>query len=317
MATGGDVFHDSLSSQNDDPQELPRPTISHIAVRLPKFWKEEPELWFAQAEANFQAAHITAETTKYSHLLATLDVEVLKHVRDIISGTLSRAPYSTLKSTLITRFSESAEKKLRRLLADTQLGDLLPTQLLRQMEQLAGNSLSSDALKTLWLQRLPVAVQTVLSASNEPLNKLAALGDKVLEASQSQILAAINTGQDDTNPRSNDIEEKLNQIINSLATGQSKYNKQLHFNPRGRDKTQPWSRQNSPERNQPYNHPRHYSPGRDKTRPRSRDGSAERNREPRRTASPHPSSTICWYHETFGKKARKCSNPCSWGDNPN
>ncbi len=43
--------------------------ISHVAVKLPDFWVEDPKMWFSQAEAQFRRSRIAAEATKYDHVL--------------------------------------------------------------------------------------------------------------------------------------------------------------------------------------------------------------------------------------------------------
>lgn len=45
------------------------------------------------------------------------------------------------------------------------------------MEDLAGNGLSEDGLKSLWLQRLPSNGQVVLSASKDGLADLAVMAE--------------------------------------------------------------------------------------------------------------------------------------------
>lgn len=308
-----DTFHDSVSFPDTDTGDAntqqtltQHSTINHVAIRLPQFWKEEPELWFIQAEANFKAANVTNETTKYSHILAILEAAILREVMDVISANHSPTPYSILKATLINRFSESGEKKLRRLLADTHIGDLRPTQLLRQMKQLAGTSLSADAIKTLWLQRLPPSVQTVLAASNAPIDDLAVMADRVLDASQSQIMAV--TPETQPPSTTGDIENKLDQIINAIKDRPT----QKYSNDNTPSQYEPWGRQRSPARyqsqNRKYDNKPHYSP--------SRQASPHRKEYAKRSESP-TATTICWYHEVFGGKARKCSPPCQWKDNPN
>ncbi|GFX82733.1 transposon Tf2-11 polyprotein [Trichonephila clavipes] len=49
------------------------------------------------------------------------------------------------------------------------------------MKELSNGQLQDDFLKSLWLQRMPPHIQTVLSASSEPLDKLAIIADKVSE----------------------------------------------------------------------------------------------------------------------------------------
>ncbi|GFT48584.1 retrovirus-related Pol polyprotein from transposon 412 [Trichonephila clavipes] len=49
------------------------------------------------------------------------------------------------------------------------------------MKELSNGQLQDDFLQSLWLQRMPPHIQTVLSASTEPLDKLAIIADKVSE----------------------------------------------------------------------------------------------------------------------------------------
>ncbi|GFS59796.1 uncharacterized protein TNCV_2806141 [Trichonephila clavipes] len=59
------------------------------------------------------------------------------------------------------------------------LGDEKPSHLLRNMKELSNGQLQDDFLQSLLLQRMPPHIQTVLSASSEPLDKLAIIADKV------------------------------------------------------------------------------------------------------------------------------------------
>jgi hypothetical protein len=57
-----------MESINDTQAETAR-----VAVRLPPFWAEELDVWFAQAEAQFSLAGITTEGTKFHHVISQLD----------------------------------------------------------------------------------------------------------------------------------------------------------------------------------------------------------------------------------------------------
>ena len=51
-------------------------------VKLPEFWPLKAALWFARADAEFAAKGVTTESTKYSHVVACLPVEVADRVTD-------------------------------------------------------------------------------------------------------------------------------------------------------------------------------------------------------------------------------------------
>ncbi|GFW76109.1 uncharacterized protein TNCV_2057561 [Trichonephila clavipes] len=134
-----------------------------------------------QAECKRQTAHLVDDDTKYSALVANLDAETLSYVSDIVLSLPNSDKYHTLSQRLITQFTDSETQKIKKLLTDLQLGDEKPSHLLRKMKELSNGQLQDDFLQSLWIQRMPPHIQTVLSASSEPLDKLAIIADKVSE----------------------------------------------------------------------------------------------------------------------------------------
>lgn len=196
---------DQLKKQIEDIQEQiehikPQPTttseahssaaVQRVSVKLPPFWKQNPSLWFAQAEAQFSIANITLELTKYSHVVSQLDEHFALEVEDILTNTPENNPYSTLKNELIKRLSLSQEQRIKQILVDEELGDRKPSQFLRHLRSLAGNGpVKDDLLRTIWCQRLPTYVQAILQTQSESvtLNNLANIADKVIEVQPASV----------------------------------------------------------------------------------------------------------------------------------
>ena len=59
-------------------------TVGMLSVKLPTFWPDMPEVWFAQAEANFRARRITSQKSKFNLVVVALDADTLKGVLDLI-----------------------------------------------------------------------------------------------------------------------------------------------------------------------------------------------------------------------------------------
>ena len=70
-----------MSTQDDDPQ-LPR--VGAVAVKLPPFWPESAEVWFAHAEAQFNIKGISSSTTKFYHCVAAMSQEEASQLLDLI-----------------------------------------------------------------------------------------------------------------------------------------------------------------------------------------------------------------------------------------
>lgn len=149
-----------------------------VNLRIPRFWKENPAVWFAQLEAQFENFNIVTERSKYFAVLPELDPELLTQVSDIVLERPDDA-YTRIKQRLIDHFSISEEKRIKRLLNEMPIGDKKPSSLLREMRNLANGGVNDEFLRTMWLQRLSSQTQAILATSTETLDNLAAMADKI------------------------------------------------------------------------------------------------------------------------------------------
>ncbi|XP_052565894.1 uncharacterized protein LOC128093378 [Culex pipiens pallens] len=154
-----------------------------VAVRLPDFWRNDPAMWFAQAEAQFALAGVVRDHTKYNHIVAKVDQQTICHIADLVTDPPLTNKYPAIKSRLISRFVMSPQGKLEQLLGSCDLGDMRPTHLLAKMQELSmGLNVNPELLKMLFLQRMPANVKAILAISDGSLTKLAEMADKMLES---------------------------------------------------------------------------------------------------------------------------------------
>ncbi|UYV61934.1 hypothetical protein LAZ67_1007101 [Cordylochernes scorpioides] len=96
-------------------------------------------------------------------------------------GQSGRVEFSKAKERLLRTFKDGESKRIRKLLSGIELGDLKPSQLLPKLRSLATEDLSVKFIKTLWLEKLPQAIQQILIISEEELDKLAVMADRIAE----------------------------------------------------------------------------------------------------------------------------------------
>ncbi|GFY71222.1 uncharacterized protein TNIN_345121 [Trichonephila inaurata madagascariensis] len=183
--------------------------IHKVPVKPPAFWRNKPKLWFLQLEAQFSNSGISNDTTKYNIVAAALDENVLDFV------------------------------------ADKELGDRRPSDLLRQMKSLAGSSISDELIKSLWLQKLPQQTQAILSISKDSSNNIAEMADKIIAVySSSEVCSVTNNN---SYSKSND-RNKLEALKADIAALTKIFN-EFSRNSRQRSKSREYSRRNRSKSN--------------------------------------------------------------------
>ncbi|XP_018332529.1 uncharacterized protein LOC108742025 [Agrilus planipennis] len=193
------------------------------------------------------------------YVLGNLDPRYAAEVRDIIINPPATEPYATIKE---------------------EIGDRKPSQFLRHLRSLAGNSTPENLLRTICSGRLPQSLQTVIATmKDKQLDEVAEIADYIMEASQTQsIIAATATPTLQC--------DSIQQLTNKVQALQMD-----------------------------LNHIRRHMARNSRTRSRSiSSGTSSR----KRYNSNDRTSGLCYYHSKFQDKARKCIPACrkSSGNQP-
>ena len=89
---------EALFPQTSDAVQV----AANVFMKLPTFWPDAAEVWFAQAEAQFAIWNLTVSKTKFYHTVDVLPQEVASQILDLIPAPPDRDPYSFLRERLIT-----------------------------------------------------------------------------------------------------------------------------------------------------------------------------------------------------------------------
>lgn len=252
--------------------ELQNAAINKVSIRVPPFWKPDPVLWFCQLEAQFAISGIVVDGTKYNTVVAHIESDILASVGDIIRNPPEQDKYVTLKNRLIHCHSDSEESRLKKLFNKCYLGDRRPSELYRQMQNLAGTDSGTQLLKSLWVQKLPQQIQLVLSSLDDEettVDKLVRVADRCNDNILSDSINMISENKSKPSSELNELRLQVNELCKKVEQLSSNNNRSR-------------SRKNSASP-----HPN--------SKTRSKTPQAERQ---------------CWYHRRFEAKATKCIPPC-------
>ncbi|XP_071580067.1 uncharacterized protein [Temnothorax nylanderi] len=159
-----------------------RSQINRVALKVPPFWTDEPELWFAQLESQFTLGSITQDSTKYAYVLSHIETKQAREIKDLITRPPEKNKYESIKKALIQRLSISQEQQIRQLLELKEMGDRRPSQFLRHLQALASTAIPEQLLRTLWIGRLPSQLQAILATRNaDNLEDVAEQADRIHE----------------------------------------------------------------------------------------------------------------------------------------
>lgn len=244
-----------------------------LAARIPDFWVDMPEVWFARVNAILAPQKLSDET-KFDLILSKLSKETISELTEIILNPPATEKCKTLKTKLLALYEDTNNARIKKLLRDIELGDQKPSQLLRKMKDLAKKNFPDETLRILWEERLPAQVRAVLAVTvTLDLNELAAVADKVLEAARPAQIAAVTqqqpgqaaTGNSDVATIMAEI-AKLNARFDNLT----------------------------------------------RARPRSRSMQRRPTNAPRPSPSRRREDWLCFYHYRYRERARRCLQPCAW-----
>ena len=319
-ATSPGGFHFSVPAPPLVPQVVQHPTSSYLPpppvgpavdlmgdvdamhaaprLQLQPFWKEDPNAWFFQAEAQFLYARIRSDASKFQLIIGALPREAVTTLSRQFPDLSNPPSYAVLKQYLLGRYSMTETQRIEALLSNQEIGDMKPSDFYLSMRETAGSTtaISDQLIFKLWLRRLPQAVQVaVVALEGKTIDQILSTADKVWEVLPRAQVHASTAGSSDGfagAPTRKDFDQ-LKSLVVSLSREVKKFARPQGMN-------SPRSRSNSRAR-----------PQRQQSRTR-----------PQNTTSNQPSSSsgpsnesgkkLCFYHSRYGQKATQCKKPCQF-----
>ena len=168
--------------------------VAAISLKLPTFWPECAEVWFAQAEAQFSTRGITSDTTQYHYIVQALGQDTATRVLNLLLQLPDMEKYKVLKQHLLNTFTLSNAQRANLLLNMLGLGNSKPSQLMDKMLALLGDHPPCFLFHEIFLQQLPAHICAhLIQAKLTDCRVMALAADALWTASGSSINAVQHT----------------------------------------------------------------------------------------------------------------------------
>ncbi len=310
------------------------------SLSLPHFKPENPQLWIKLVSSAFKAYNITNDSQKVYLCICALPSELQDELSNNLTAELQS--FDDLKDELIAATSIPEQKRMKQLLTDTQMNGRKPSHYLRHLRELAGpeTDRNNSLVRSIFLQRLPNRVLMIAAPTPEQsADEIAELADRIFEHMEVDNAHSINNVQLNANtpafiPHSQSsvaCDKQINAISADLAVlkadsrkhseSLNNSNSSLHqqicalqqnfnaFVGQIQTQMQVFQQQIANLQKEVIDIK---SERQSRSHIRDQRGYSSRSTSGVRLPTSSNRNGLCYYHETFKSRARKCNSPCTW-----
>ena len=338
----------SDSSRSSSPlgRQPQRRATNLPKFRIATFYASDVELWFNQIETQFALHQIDDVDERYSLTCTALSGEIASDVRDVLLQPFRTNKYDSLKAILIERRGLTTPEKVNKVISGEKIGNDIPSRFMRRLQKAAGSGpqavVGKAVIRQAFIRQMPASIRAhlVIQPDSATLESLAVLADRALAAEEDveEKPGVAEIKIEETTKLVGLLEDLSKRIkrLETVTTSERKRNKG-----RGRANNYahaPAFAPNVQASGFVSNQPSQYRDAEDNARPlvpppnaqatefvnnSNNCTNAQQNVQPvapppqtsqNNVAQPIDTATaqVCYYHHTYGEKARLCSEHCSY-----
>ena len=307
---------DSSRSPSPVRRQPPRSSVNLPKFKIATFYSADVELWFNQIETKFDLHQITDDDERYRMTCAALSGEVASDVRDVLLQPFLTHKYENLKAILIERRGLTTPVRVNKVISGEKLGSDIPSRFLRRLQKTAGFGtkavVGKAVIRQAFIRQMPPSVRAHLATQPDSasLENLAMLANRAVAAEKDvneakTWVAEINVSESG----------KLVGLLEDLSRRLKKLETYGHSQPT----------ENRAAKTQFVPNVQ-AEPSTSNNQAVTRQDVSNNNKKDSRPNAPPPQTTqsnvaqpidtadapVCFYHQTFGDKARTCRDPCAF-----
>ena len=328
----------SNSSRSSSPlgRQSQRRATNLPKFRIATFYASNVELWFNQIETQSALHQINDDNERYSLTCAALSGEVASDVRDVLLQPFRSNKYESLKAILIERRGLTTPERVNKVISGERIGNDIPSRFLRRLQKTAGSGtkavVGKAVIRQASIRQMPASIRAHLATQPDSatLESLAVLADRALAAEEDVEESKPGVAEikvEETTKLVGLLEDLSRRIkkLETVITSERKRNKGRGrannnyapapaFAPNvqasGFVSNQPSQYRNEQDNARPFVPPTNLQP---LARPFVPPPNPQRNDAAKTLDSAN--APACYFHQTFGDKARTCRSPCAFSLN--
>ena len=319
--------HHSRSDSSKSPSPRRRQPTRR-STNLPKFkittfYATDVELWFNQIETQFDLHQIHDDDERYSLTCAALSGEVASDVRDVLLQPFRSHKYESLKSILIERRGLTTHERVNKVLSVEKMGSDIPSRFLRRLQKTAGFGTQAVVAKAVicqaFIRQMPTSIRAHLATQPDSatLESLAMLADRALasETDVEESKPGVAEIKIDETTKLVGLLEDLSKRLKKLETATAAEKKRNSGRGRANNNYAPRPPfiPNAQATEFVRNKQSSFNNAKQTIRPYVPQQNAQQNNAANRIDTAN--APVCYFHQTFGDKARTCRNPCAFSLN--
>ena len=291
--------------------------------KIATFYATDVELWFNQIETQFDLHEINDDDERYSLTCAALSGKVASDVRDVLLQPFRSHKYESLKSILIERRGLTTPKRVNKVISGEKMGSDISSRFLRLLQMTAGFGtqavVGKAAIRQAFIGQMPTSIRAHLATQPDSatLESLAMLADRAL-ASETDVEESkpgvAEIGIDKT-ARLVELLEDLSKRFKKSQTATAAEKKRNSERGRANDNyvPRPLFIPNAQATEFVPNKQGNFKINKQNIRPYAPPQNAQQNNAANGIDTAN--APVCYFHQTFGDKARTCRNPCAFSLN--
>ena len=284
--------------------------VSSRKPDLPAFDKSAIEIWIKRVESAFIRSGITRAVEKFAFIESKFAVNEDPSIDKFLFGTASDETWNAFCAYLKKRYGKTTRQKVTSLLEPAQMDGRTPLQFLARLQQNTDGISLDDVYKEICMRQLPNDIQHVICKATEGMSatELMQYAESFYNPDGSRLLkkpAPINAMENATAApptpftsvfNDNNSDEASGGDVNAIR-GRQGFQQKRPFN-NGSNNNNNFSRSKSRGR----------SFGNGGNGGASGGGN---NNSSRQNSKPPPDPSLCFYHNMFGDRAKKCDIGCA------